>query len=288
MADVPTSADDTVEMLGINANAVDKQFWDHLAALFYQLAACTEFTSISSGEHASENTIWGLAGQFWPLRAPTDDSTPTSPVRDVVNRTKETIRSAYPTWTFSFVYTHPKLPFRNLVLELHDEFIQILKLPEHSASVERKRWTANPAEICEHLLTWDEKSLKLLSGASSASNAIWLFNFLVRLEQLIALVPISASEDERRRLMEKHRLLSDRLAKHLPRGNYRACFDEEEKANDEDVAARLAKMDEVKWQTRLPKALNELTSSYCSSDITSDRYVNAVLDSIERVKRIAS
>lgn len=272
----------------LGSNATEKEFWDYLATFFYQLSACAEFSLISSAESTRENTIEKLSSKFWPLRAPTDSSTPTSPVRDLVNRTKQIIGSTNSAWNaFNSEYARANMPFRNHVLELHAEFIQILKLPEHSVPMEAKRWTSGPMEICEHLLTWEEKSLVRISDLVDPHSSFWIFNFFIRLEQLISLVPVPISgenpnegSDVLQDLMEKHRILANRFFWYLPGTKYHDWFRGEEKINAEATAARLAKMDEVKWITGLPNALNQLTSSYCTPNITSDHYVNAVIERV--------
>lgn len=271
----------------LGSSMAEKEFWDYLAAFFYQLAACAEFSLISSAEFTRANTIEKLSSKLWPLRAPTDSSTPTSPVRDLVNRTKQTIRSTRSAWDYPGLEGTPNLHFRNHVLELHAKFIQILKLPEHSISMEQKRWTIGPVAICEHLLTFDKKSLVHISDLVNRHSSFWIFNFLIRLEQLISLVPVPISGENPSEgfgvlqdLMEKHRTLANRFFWYLPGSTYRSWFETEEKINADNTAALLEKMDEVKWITGLPNALNQLTSSYCTPNITSDHYVNAVIERV--------
>lgn len=163
----------------------------------------------------------------------------------------------------------------NIAFRMHEQYLQLNKVQNYS-STERKRWNVNPIEICQHLLGWSDQQLaKIISedaitaNASSVKvNAVWIFNFLLRLEQLITLLScIVANGCVVENLMDQHRSLTVRLSKCLPRGNYRACFDEEEKQSE---GARLAKLDEEKWMTGMPNDLNRLTSDYCSFDIFSD------------------
>lgn len=304
-------------MATATAAAADK-FWNHLTAFYRQLGAASQFNSSrlsikyglfspkSREDYASEDTVWGLWNHLSEVVSK-DFYNNSFPGSDATRRAKEKIAAHQSVMPVTETFC------RNLVFEIHDEFIQALEQSSAQHKVGKvdnvcgpMQWQLDPIGICDHLLTWDHGS----SAYVWNGDGLWLFNYLLRSEQLVALIPRTTAtkvtaalgvDDEGkdndkvkadafdpfnafnaiiRGLMEKHRLLSDRLAERLPRGNYRACFDKEEK---EDESGRLVKMDEIKWTTGLPTPLNELTNDYCRFNILSDQDVNAVLESVKLI-----
>lgn len=278
-----------------------KKFWIYLDVFYYQQGSCDELysavlhTKNGPGSHRNAeeelhyNTIVNFHRHFHPMFFP-GTSGPPFPGRKLLDQERQTIWSD-PTITASGSTSNASnasniLRCINLAFDMHGQYLQLSKVQNYS-STERKRWKGTTIEICQHLLGWSDQQLAKIAdtNAPNVSNAVWIFNFLLRLEQLIALLPPANHDDDNeleissiQNLMDQHRSLTVRLSKCLPRGNYRACFDEEERQSE---GARLAKLDEEKWTTGMPNALNRLTSDYCSFDILSDLEVNAVL---ERVK----
>lgn len=255
-------------------------FWKHLTAFYYQQGACCElnvavvgkaygmFTNKTSPGPWYEFNVWVFFNCFSGLRLFRD----VYQGRALTDRVKQTIRDNPAIGTNISVC-------RNMAIATHGEFLQMLNESKNKDASFRRLWDRKPKEICQHLLRWSDHQLRLAYSGSK----LFIFNFLLRLEQLVALVIGQLSEckhSERQDLIDQHHLLTTQLAEYLPRGNYRACFEEE---TNEDAVGRLTKMDEEKWITGLPKALNQLTNDYCRFNILSDSDVELVL---ERVKQI--
>lgn len=282
LASVPKSTQDKMT----TSDDATKKFWAYLDAFYYQQGSLVELeAALAPGSVLHESTFPRFFGHFSPILSPTTPSPP-FPGRTILDQARKTVH-------FSSLGSSDASLCINHTFRLYDQFLQMCKAPEYS-NAERKRWKGNPIEVCEHLLLWSDQQLAKIVGGTTAS-APWIFNFLLRLEQLIQLTLLisptteanNRGDDENKsdifqELMVKHRLLADRLAKCLPRTSYHACFDEEEKDVD---SARFVKLDKIKWTTGLPKAINQLTNDYCRFDILSDHEVNIVL---ERVRRIAN